>query len=154
VTIFSIDLLTFDPPDATIDVHCSAGTYIRSLAHDVGQHLGCGAHLAALRRTSVGDFTLERAISLEAFESAVRAGSWAALIHPLDTALSRFPALTLSETEAALARHGRPVSRGEALEANLVRVYDPDGEIVGVMRFDPIRRELKPAKILSPTHDT
>lgn len=154
VTIYSLDVLAFDSPHVTIDVHCSAGTYIRSLAHDLGRQLGCGAHLSALRRTAVGDFTLAQAASLEAFEAAVEDGSWSILLRPLDTALSGFPAITLSEEDVARARHGLALAvRGE-LEAHLVRAYDLSGQIIGLMRFDPTRSELRPEKIFHLTPDT
>lgn len=146
VTIHAIDLIAFDSPDATIDVQCSAGTYIRSLAHDLGQRLGYGAHLSALRRTAAGDFTIEHAITLETFESAVQAGTWAALLHPLDAALGGLPAFSLSEADAARARHGMSI-RGETLAPDRVRAYDPAGRLVGILRFDPVRGELKPEKI-------
>ncbi len=158
VVIHSINLLRFDPPDATIDVRCSAGTYIRSLAHDLGRALGCGAHLSALTRTAVGNFTLPQAVPLAAFETAVGSGSWATLLRPLDAALAGFPSITLSESDAARARHGLVLSlvlsEVEAVvegtvEADLVRVYDPSGRIVGLMRFDATRNELKPHKILT-----
>jgi len=148
MTIHSIDLIGFDPPDATIDVRCSAGTYIRSLAHDLGRRLGCGAHLSMLTRTAAGDFTLAQAVSLEAFEAAAADGSWTTLLRPLGAALSSFPAITLSEDDAARARHGMTVSAGDILANDLVRAYDPSGRIVGVMRFDPARNELRPHKIL------
>jgi len=148
MTIHSIDLIGFDPPDATIDVRCSAGTYIRSLAHDLGRRLGCGAHLSMLTRTAAGDFTLAQAVSLEAFEAAAADGSWTTLLRPLDAALSSFPAITLSEDDAVRARHGMTVIAGDILANDLVRAYDPSGRIVGVMRFDPARNELRPHKIL------
>jgi tRNA pseudouridine55 synthase len=149
VTIHSIDLLAFDSPQATIDVRCSAGTYIRSLAHDLGRQLGCGAHLAALRRTAAGDFTLDQALSLEAFEAAVVAGSWVTWLKPLDAALGQFPAITLGADDAARARRGMAIPVRDRVEADRVRVYDPSGRIVGLMTLDPSRRELRPDKILS-----
>jgi len=154
VTIYSLDLLAFNPPEVTIDVRCSAGTYIRSLAHDLGRQLGCGAHLSALRRTAVGDFTLAQAVSLEAFEAAIEDGSWTAWLRPIDTALAGIPAITLSEEDSARARHGLALAvRGE-LEAHLVRAYDLSGQIIGLMRFDPAHSELRPEKIFHLTPDT
>lgn len=149
ITIHSIDLLAFDSPDATIDVHCSGGTYIRSLAHDLGRKLGCGAHLAVLRRTAVGDFTLDQAISLETFEAAVVDGSWFTLLRPLDAALAWLPSIRLNDDEAARARQGMSLTHRNEIANDLVRAYDPTGRLVGLMKFDPVRRELKPNKILS-----
>jgi tRNA pseudouridine55 synthase len=158
VTVYAIDVLSFDPPDATIDVHCSAGTYIRSLAHDAGRALGCGAILSALTRTAAGDFTLEQAVSLERFEAAVEEGSWPSFLRPLDAGLAAFPAVTLGEEDARRARHGMsiPETRARAslaplhASADVFRVYDPAGRIVGLMRWDAQRSELRPEKILTP----
>ncbi len=150
VTIYSLELLAFDSPLVTVDVRCSAGTYIRSLAHDLGRQLGCGAHVSALRRAAVGDFTLAQAASLEAFEAAVGDGSWTTLLRPLDAALGGFPAITLSEEDSIRARHGMVFPIQDALEAGLYRVYDQPGQIVGLMRFDLTRGELRPEKIFTP----
>src|SRR5437764_983217 len=68
VTIHAIDVLDMSLPEVVIDVRCSKGTYVRSLAHDLGQHLGCGAHLTALRRTASGGITIDQALTLEAWE--------------------------------------------------------------------------------------
>ena len=146
VTVYSIDLLDFEPPFVTLDAHCSAGTYIRSLAHDLGKRLGCGAHLAALARTAAGNFTLEQAMSLEALAAAVADGSWLALLHPIDAGLAELPALVLDDDEAARARHGRALP-ARPVEGDLVRVYDSTGRIVGLMRLDAARGELRPEKI-------
>jgi tRNA pseudouridine55 synthase len=153
VTIYSIDLIDFKSPDVTIDVHCSAGTYIRSLAHDVGRALGCGAHLSALTRSAVGDFRLDHAVTIEAFQAAVEDGSWQTLLRPLDAALSRFPSATISAQDAARARNGAAVSPPRDVpanvEADLIRVYDPAGRMVGLMRLDGARSELQPVKIFA-----
>lgn len=156
VTIYSIDLIRFEAPDANIDVHCSSGTYIRSLAHDVGRALGCGAHLSELTRTAVGDFTLDQAETLDSFEAAVEDGAWQTLLHPLDAGLAEFPSITLSEDDAARARYGMTVpmlpTNSLDIEADLIRAYDPNGHIVGLMRQDAARGELQPVKILSTAH--
>ncbi|HLF27414.1 MAG TPA: tRNA pseudouridine(55) synthase TruB [Anaerolineae bacterium] len=153
VTIHSIDLLDVNLPDITLEVHCSAGTYIRSLAHDLGERLGCGAHLAALIRTAAGPFTLAQAVTLAQLEAAVTAGAWPALLQPLEAALTAFPSIRLSAPDAARARHGQSLALPEAaslmVEAERIRVYDPAGQLIGVMRLDPSRNELRPEKIFS-----
>lgn len=159
VTIYSIDLLAFEPPDVTIDVRCSSGTYIRSLAHDLGRALGCGAHLSALMRTAVGDFDLSRTVSVEALEAAAVNGTWTSLLHPVDVALKDLPMIALNEDESARARHGRVVGgdSGRRLSASgnascntdLVRAYDPAGQMIGLMKLDRERNELRPEKIFA-----
>lgn len=86
VTIHAIDLLDWQSPDLTIDVKCSAGTYIRSIAHDLGQELGTGAHLIALRRTASGPFTVDEAITLDSFEALVRDHQWQLQLRSIDQA--------------------------------------------------------------------
>ena len=159
VSVYGIELLSFDPPDATIDVHCSAGTYIRSLAHDAGRALGCGAILSALTRTAAGDFTLDQATPLDRFEATVADGSWPSLLRPLDAGLAAFPAVTVSEDDAGRARLGMSIPGPGAsvpalvAEQRVFRVYDPAGRIVGLMRWDAQRNELRAEKILT-TDDT
>ncbi len=94
ICIHSIELQYFRWPEAAIEVCCSKGTYIRQLASDIGQKLGSGAHLSALRRTSVGPFTLERAIRMDEQTSA---GSVAAGIMPLNEALCHLPAALMRD---------------------------------------------------------
>jgi tRNA pseudouridine55 synthase len=147
VTVHSIDLLGFEPPFVALDVHCSAGTYIRSLAHDLGERLGCGAHLSALTRTAAGAFTLQQAVTLETLEKAAADGAWAALLLPIDAGLTELPALSLNDDEAARVRHGR-VLPARLVEGDLIRVYDSAGQLVGLMRRDAARGELRPEKIL------
>ncbi len=121
VTIPSIELVECTPPRVVIDVRCSAGTYIRTLAQDIGATLGCGAHLTALTRTASGGFMLETAhtlAQLEALDPAARA----ALLLPPDCLVARLPALQLDETAAASLLQGRKVASNTPM-AGLVRVY-------------------------------
>lgn len=85
VSVHALDLLSFDPPHATIRVSCSSGTYVRTLAHDIGQALGCGAYLEALRRTAIGPFGIAEAIPL----SDITKESVQAHLHPISSVLGR-----------------------------------------------------------------
>jgi len=138
VTIHSIDLIAFAPPNLTIDVRCSSGTYIRSLAHDLGAKLGCGAHLSALTRTAVGRFDLAQAVV-----------DW---LRPIDLALTELASVTLSESDAARVRHGMavPATGITTYTGSLVRVYNPSGELIGLMKHDRERNELRPEKVFNP----
>ena len=149
VKIYAIDAIAFDLPHVTVDVRCSAGTYMRSLAHDLGQVLGCGAYLADLRRTASGEFTLDQAIPLDALEMAVTGGTWAALLHPLDAALRQFPALTLNPNDARRAQQGLALAGKPDLAADFIRAYDQSGQLIGLLHFDRTRNELRPGKILA-----
>lgn len=113
VTIHRIELLSFDGVDtAVIEVLCSKGTYIRTLAQDVGERLGCGAHLTGLRRTTTGGFRLEDAHTLEAIEALPREARDGLLL-PVDILVSHFPEQTLAAEEARRFCHGQAVRGAE-----------------------------------------
>jgi tRNA pseudouridine55 synthase len=100
VEIVRLELTAWEPPECTLEVTCSPGTYVRTLAHDLGQALGCGAHLAGLVRLASGTFRLEDAVTLEELAQAANEQRWPALLHPLDAALSCFPALRVDADAA------------------------------------------------------
>ena len=106
VTIDALTLVDWSPPDATIDVSCSKGTYVRVLADDLGRALGSCAHLAGLRRTSTGGFRLEHAITLDALEALDLPARLARLL-PIDAPLTDLPAVTLDPEAADALSHGR-----------------------------------------------
>ena len=129
VTIYSIDTLNFSGDCLTLRVACSKGTYIRVLAADIGQALGCGAHLSALRRTVVGDLDLANAVTLaqlEALAESERAGR----LQSVDALLNSLPVVTVEGEAAERFRHGNPVELPEGL-AGKVRVY-ADSRLIGV----------------------
>jgi tRNA pseudouridine55 synthase len=126
VTIHTLDIVRWHPDDpgtATIDVRCSKGTYIRTLAEDLGETLGCGAHLAGLRRTGSGPLTLEGAVTLEALEAMPEAERERRLLRP-DTLLADWPAVRLDAEEAARFLTGLRRRVPEPDRA-AVRVYGP-----------------------------
>jgi tRNA pseudouridine55 synthase len=107
VTFYAIDILNWQSPDLTLDVTCSAGTYIRSLAHDLGQELGCGAHLAALRRTASGPFDLSTSHTLDALQTLRDQNRLSEALLPPYAALGSMPCVTITEDEEQALRHGR-----------------------------------------------
>ena len=140
-------------PIAIVDVTCSAGTYVRALARDVGAKLGSGAYLGALVRTASGPFSLEGARSLDEIRSAAAASGLdgiRALLLPPDTGLEGLPAVTLTSDEIADASQGRFVRPAAGLHGTPdgapLRLIDPDGAIVGIGRRDGAR--VAPTKIL------
>ncbi|WP_206952606.1 tRNA pseudouridine(55) synthase TruB [Trinickia acidisoli] len=147
VTIHALDLLHAALPDVTFRVTCSKGTYVRTLAEDIGAVLGCGAHLVALRRTGVGALTLDHAVTLEALEQMDGAARDACL-RPIDALLSTFPVVRLGPAQAQRFLHGQrlrladlpPAPALESADQNTtaetrVRVYrDEDGALLGVAR--------------------
>lgn len=118
----------------TILVSCSKGTYIRTLVHDIGQLLGCGAVLTALRRTSTGPFDLNMARTLEEIEQARSAGTVDSIIVPVDTLFSEYPQFQLDESGERLCRNGAKIplpSSGTHFQVNdLYRVYGPEGNFL------------------------
>lgn len=134
-------------PDGTVDVRvrvvCSAGTYVRTLAHDIGARLGCGAHLEALRRTRVGRFGIERAATLEQLEGHVAER----LVAPADL-VAELPLARAAADDLGRLRHGRAIGfdtlEDEAAEGADVRVVDPDGALVAIARACPASGVLRP----------
>lgn len=131
ITISSLEILCQDAPDHyTIQVTCSKGTYIRTLCHDIGQKLGCGGVMDALRRTQAAGFTLEQAVTLEQVIQAAEQGQAERLLLPVDTYFARYPALTLQGKAERLCRHGN--SFPWEGENGRYRVYGSDGSFLMV----------------------
>jgi len=155
VTIHRLQLLAFQAPLATIEVECGKGTYIRALAHDLGQQLGCGAHLATLARLRVGPFTLADACSLPQLEAAFQEGRWHSLLHPADAALPSWPAVTLSEPQERAVRFGQflaadSLEPAQAVENDqLCRAYSPRGQLLAILRYDAAALLWRPVKVFA-----
>ena len=133
VTIHGLDVLTFESPHLRLSVKCSKGTYIRSLAMDIGERLGCGAHLGGLRRESSGPFSLADAVSLEQLEEMEPAEARALLLPP-DAALAGLPQVTLNAGDATDIGHGKVVAINAA-PAEQVRIYSNNG-FMGIGRIE------------------
>jgi tRNA pseudouridine55 synthase len=144
VRIMSIDLLSVDTPLVTIRVCCSKGTYIRVLAEDLGERLGCGAHLVALRRERVGAFALAQAHELATLAAADDAARAQALL-PVDALLQTLPRVDLGPADAQRFAHGNPVSVAPG-QAARVRVYGSGATLLGTGRRDPDGR-LAPVRL-------
>lgn len=139
VRIHTLDLLDYRAPFLTLRVHCSKGTYIRVLGQDIGEALGCGAHLQALRRTQVGALSLDAAVTLEQLAETAD-GEREALLAPVDALLSTFPAVSLSEELARRFLHGQRLALGKEghvqQTAGRVRVYrESDRSLLGTAQL-------------------
>lgn len=153
-----IKLLHFDPPLVEIDVECGKGTYIRTLAHDLGQHLGCGAHLCGLIRMRVGPFTLDAAVGLADLQQAFHDGNWRELLLPIDYGLAHLPAVTLDYEDEKEIRHGGPLFRdlsafvpsGEPVPGQRCRAYAEGGSFVAIIVYDGEARLWRPEKVFAP----
>ncbi|MGH9579489.1 MAG: tRNA pseudouridine(55) synthase TruB [Terriglobales bacterium] len=132
VEVKELEVESLEGGRARFRARVAAGTYLRSVAHDLGQDLGCGGHLAVLRRTSVGEFGISEACTLEQVEGAAESGTAAALlVHPRRL-LPQFPAVTATEECAALIRHGRAVNLPELSRARQVKVFQGQGELIAI----------------------
>lgn len=132
VTVHDIELRDWSPPEITFEVTVSAGTYIRTLAHDLGQTLGCGAHLRALTRLAAGRFRLEESYTLDTLETLTRAGRLEeALVAPAE-ALT-LPAVRLAEAQVEAVCHGQQIVLEEAPTAPEIQAQDPEGRFFAVL---------------------
>ena len=130
VTIHELKLLSWNTPLVELLINCSSGTYVRVIAHDLGQSLGCGAHLAALRRISIGKFAIEDAIPL----SELNEDNLQNYLQPIDTAVQHLPSLIITNDEALKLHLGqRLVIQGTKPADFLVRAYDKAGHFVGLL---------------------
>ncbi|HRQ23178.1 MAG TPA: tRNA pseudouridine(55) synthase TruB [Anaerolineales bacterium] len=134
ITVHHLEVLEWTPPEVVIDVHCSSGTYVRSLANDMGKKLGCGAYLVGLRRTKSGKFTLRDAVPLRKLQEAFTAGNWYQYLIPAAEALGDWPAVELNPDEVEAVRHGHRVKAKEADTVHeKVRGVSTQGELVALM---------------------
>lgn len=133
VVIKGLAVVAWEPPVLSVLVHCSKGTYIRSLARDLGERLGVGAHLGALVRLASGSFDCEDAVSVEDLRLAAEYGFLDRLIYPPDVAVAHLPAVIASQDHALDMRGGRRWSAQVEQEVRgLVRVYSCDGVFLGL----------------------
>ena len=150
ITVHHLEVLEWTPPEVVIDVHCSSGTYVRSLANDLGVMLGCGAYLVGLRRTKSGRFSLRDAVPLRKLQEAFTAGNWCQYLIPAAEALGDWPAVELSPDEVEGVRHGHRVKvTGEPTETK-VRGVSTQGELVALMELisnEDGTREWQPKKV-------
>lgn len=131
VTIYSIDLENFEEDIATVLVRCSKGTYIRTLAEDIGKALGCGAHLAGLRRTATAGYVVENTITIGALEEMALAERDDALM-PVDTAIQELPKVILDDDAAYYLRQGQAIWQSGQTPDGELRLYDEAEQFIGL----------------------
>jgi tRNA pseudouridine55 synthase len=150
--IYSLELLEWHSPFLTIEVTCGKGTYIRSLANDLGQNLGCGATLRALQRSRCGIFDINEAVAPERFEEACKIGYWESMLYPMDSILSRWETVIVGEEKAQAIRNGALISLADnstKLGSNFCRAYTWDGNLLGILRFDNEKKQWQPEKVFN-----
>lgn len=150
--IHRIAVTDWQPPLVNIEVECGKGTYIRSLAHDLGQALGCGATLKRLVRSSYGPFDITGAVSTAELQDACRDGCWQCLMYPLDAVLLHWNAIIINEANKEAIRKGAPPTLENAItppeSAPRCRAYTTDGDFLGVLSLDAERGRWQPEKVL------
>ena len=153
--IHRLEFISWRKPVATVEVECSKGTYIRSIAHDLGEHLGCGAFLKSLVRTRCGIFDIDDAISLPQFEEACHNGTWQELLHPIDSVLQDLPAIFIDEDSEKAFKTGRPINPGENdtgdnkdSSSRYCRAYSRDGRFLGILRRSKSQGTWEPKKVM------
>ena len=133
VTVYEFNVLDLAGQSLTVDIRCTKGTYVRSLAHDLGELLGCGAHVAELRRTEMGGFTVDETITLDALARLPGPHECAARLIPADQALRALAQVVLSVHAAHYFCQGQPVTaRPLPAAGDWVRVYQDDGRFLGL----------------------
>jgi tRNA pseudouridine55 synthase len=142
VRIDALEIMDWSPPEFTVDVTCSAGTYIRSLAYDVGELLGVGAHLSGLTRLASGRFKIEDAVTLD---ELLTAENWIQFIISPEVTLADWPAVHLTSDDADHILHGRAIERSDFQIGELAFAYAPDGQLIAIVQ--PDNGLLRPHKV-------
>ncbi|MET0028039.1 MAG: tRNA pseudouridine(55) synthase TruB [Candidatus Thiodiazotropha sp.] len=135
IQIYALDLLGFELPEFEMDVHCSKGTYVRTLAEDIGKRLGCGAYVSALRRTGVGPYSDDAMLTLEQVQAAFgdkRFEEMDQWLLPLESALANWPEVALTADAAFYMKQGQPIQVPNAPTSGWVRLYANKTEFLGV----------------------
>lgn len=167
--VHKLQILNWDPPYATIYVDCGRGTYVRSLAHDIGQELGVGAHLTELVRLRTGPFDISESVTPEEFEQAAATGNWQELLFPIDFALSNMPAAILDKRAERATTNGQPIpvsyldydkistaaaqlsnAYREPGELILCRAYSQEGRFLAVISAPTPRGPWSPKRVFAP----
>ena len=148
-----VDLVEWSYPLATVEVTCGRGFYMRSLAHDLGQALGCGAHLRELTRLRSGPFHLAGATGLEELEQMIDEGTWQDVMFAPDSAVQGLPSVIIGKNPEQMIKHGRPLAAGVGIltsgKAERCRTYSVDGRFIGVLAFDSTTGQWRPHKVFS-----
>ena len=137
VEIYRLDMTQWRPPEVHLEIECGRGMYVRSLAHDLGVDLGCGAHLKELTRVHTGPFDIANATTMEQFEQAFEDDSWRSLLFPVDFPLLNFRTAIVQQDKEDAIRRGQGIYLGlpsrDPPANNLCRLYSVDGEFLALL---------------------
>ena len=149
VEIYDLKLTDWTPPLVRVTVECSKGTYIRSLATDLGEQLGTGAHVQSLVRLSSGSFTLDQATALFTVEDSFAKGYWPQILHPLDEALFHYEAVIVDEEMEKKIRQGQWIEGLESFDTPLCRAYSSSGSFIALLSYNQERKLWQPKKVFN-----
>lgn len=150
VTILELNCLHNTADSITLDVLCTKGTYIRTLAQDIGEALGCGAHLSMLRRTEVEPFDCTRLYTIEEIDALAKGGTLDDSLLPIDSALAEHPSILLSHDEAKRIQNGLKVNRKDIPDSQMIRLYTKNNEnidFIGIGRLSS-DQQLAPKRLM------
>ena len=149
ITIFGINFIEYQAPSLTLEVHCSKGTYIRTLVDDLGEVLGCGAHVTVLRRTAVADYPTEKMMTWDALQALAEQGDLDQHLLPIDTAVSKLPALKLNAEQSKGIGFGQRVKfANEAKLRGQVRLFSDKNIFLGVALIDD-NNVIRPQRLIT-----
>jgi tRNA pseudouridine55 synthase len=157
VEIYRIEILSVDIPRVHFRVHCSKGTYIRTLCQDIGEQLGCGGCMESLLRTRVAQFSLANALKLSEVEEHFRAGTVSDILCPVDAVFAQYPAFTVAEGADKLLFNGNCLpaefvlarTASECGDSGTIRMYDRTGGFVGLYAYRQEKNDYKPIRIFT-----
>lgn len=166
VMVHFFQLKDYSPPYLDFSVKCSSGTYVRSLAHDLGKTLGCGAHISKLKRTEFGNFYLKESFRLNQIEARAKKNRWEDFIIPLEKLLCEYPRVILDQKGLTEARSGNMISieniveilpgkqpQPETGKQGLFRLFNSEGKLVALARGVPDRKGLHPFFVIDSSQD-
>jgi tRNA pseudouridine55 synthase len=150
IDVYNLELLEWAAPEAVIDVYASSGTYVRSLANDLGNDLGVGAHLTGLRRTKNGQFTLRDAVRLRELKDAFVAGDWYKYLIPAAETLSDWNTVVLAPDQLEKIKHGQRIPADPG-ESGMARALSQQGDLIALLEAIEEDQEWQPRKVFLTT---
>ena len=157
VEVLSIKLLDWTPPVVNLDVTCGRGFYMRSLAHDLGQSLGCGGHLKSLARLRSGPFEISEALPLDNIEQKFAGGTWKESLYAPDVVVRHLRASIVGKRLEGLIRQGRPLPTGLRIPFSRpneeCRVYGTDGRFIAILSFNASQGQWRPDRVFNLSYN-
>jgi tRNA pseudouridine55 synthase len=155
VIVTNIELVDHELPSITVKIDCSKGTYIRSLADDLGHVLGCGAHLTGLIRLYSGPYRLEDSVTIPEMEDAFKQGVWQPLIYPVDSPLQHLPSCVVNTTSESMIKSGRSLRMEELhYTTEYYRAYNGEGHLLALLRYNTDTDLWHPDKVFAISDPT